>query len=184
MSGPDRDSMICVGAIAGAFGVRGEVRVKSFCSEPEDIAGYAPLSTEDGAHSYTLKITRAVKGGLACWLGGVKTREQAEALRGVRLFAPRDRLPALPDDEFYHADLIGLDVLDTGGARLGRLHAIHDHGAGDFLEITGPGLKTPLLIPFTLEAVPTVDLAARRIIVDPPVEVLGEGRGGEEDDTE
>lgn len=156
---------ICVGAIAGAFGVKGEVRLKSFCSEPRDIAGYGPLSTEDGKRSFTVKLTRPVTGGLGARLSDVSTREQAEALRGTTLWAPREALPSLPDDEFYHADLIGLEVFDTGGQPLGRVHAIYDHGAGDILEITG---RKQVLLPFTRAAVPTVDLKAGRIIADPP----------------
>lgn len=159
---------ICVGAIAGAFGVKGEVRLKSFTSVPEDIAQYAPLETEDGAMEFDIIVERVIKNGLAVRLTGIATREQADALRGVRLFVPRDRLPALPDDEFYHADLIGLPVYDTGGTELGRVKAVHDHGAGDLLEIHGPGLKSTVLLPFTHEVVPTVDLAAGRIVADPP----------------
>lgn len=159
---------VCVGAISGAYGVRGEVRLKSFCAEPEDIAAYAPLSTEDGAQSYSVVITGRIKNGLTARLGGVGSKEEADALKGVRLYAPRDRLPALPDDEFYHADLIGLEVVDTGGTVLGRVRSVQNHGASDLLEIAGPGLKTTVLLPFTQEAVPTVDLAARRIIADPP----------------
>ena len=159
---------ICVGAIAGAFGVNGEVRLKSFTSVPEDIAQYAPLETEDGAMEFDIIVERVIKNGLAVRLTGIATREQADALRGVRLFVPRDRLPALPDDEFYHADLIGLPVYDTGGTELGRVKAVHDHGAGDLLEIHGPGLKSTVLLPFTHEVVPTVDLAAGRIVADPP----------------
>ena len=158
---------ICVGAIAGAFGVRGEARIKSFCAEPDAIAGYGPLTTEDGARESTLSITRPVKGGFAARLSGVTTREQAEALKGTRLYAPRERLPALAQDEFYHADLIGLTVLDTGGAEIGRVRAIHDHGAGDMLEVTPPG-GGMVLIPFTRAAVPTVDLGRGRIVADPP----------------
>ncbi len=168
MGGPEHDKRTCVGAIAGAFGVRGEVRLKSFCAEPEAIADYAPLSTEDGRRDFTVKITRPVKGGFAAKLSGVLTREEAEALKGTRLYAPRDRLPSLPDDEFYHADLIGLEVFDTGGRLLGSVRSVQDHGAGDFLEVSGPGLKTPALLPFTREAVPTVDLDAGRLIADPP----------------
>lgn len=156
---------ICVGAIAGAFGVQGEVRLKSFCSEPRDIASYGALTSEDGKHSFTVKLTRPVTGGLGARLSGVATREQAEALKGVTLWAPRKALPSLPDDEFYHADLIGLEVFDTGGAPLGRVRAIFDHGAGDILEVVG---KEQLLLPFTRAAVPTVDLTAGRIIADPP----------------
>ncbi len=165
---PDRDDrLVCVGAIAGAFGVRGEARIKSFCAEPAAIAGYGPLSTEDGERQFTLSITRAVKGGFAARLSGVATREAAEALKGTRLYAPRERLPALAHDEFYHADLIGLTVLDAGGAEIGRVRAIHDHGAGDMLEVTVPG-GGMVLIPFTRTTVPTVDLAAGRIVADPP----------------
>ena len=125
MPDPDR---ICVGAIAGAFGVAGEVRLKSFCAVPEDIASYGPLTTEDGSRSFTIKLTRPVAGGLGARLAGIATKEQADALR--------DRLPKLPDDEFYHADLIGLAVHDPGGALIGRVRAVHNHGAGDLLEVT------------------------------------------------
>ena len=163
---------VCVGAIAGAFGVQGEARIKSFCAEPGDIARYAPLTTEDG-RSFDLKITRAIKEGFAARLSGVDTREDAEALRGTRLYAPRDRLPALPDDEFYHADLIGLTVVDTGGAELGRVRAVHDFGAGDVLEVLGAWREH--MIPFTRTAVPTVDLAAGRVVVD--LDEIGEADG-------
>ncbi|MEO1277024.1 MAG: ribosome maturation factor RimM [Pseudomonadota bacterium] len=158
---------VLVGAIAGAFGVRGEVRLKSFCAEPDAIASYGPLSTEDGRR-FDVRITRPVKGGFAARLTDVGTKEAADALKGQRLYAPRDRLPALPDDEFYHADLIGLEVVDTGGALLGRVRAVHDHGAGDMLEVLGKGMKTPLLLPFTKAIVPTIDLAASRVVADPP----------------
>ncbi|KGJ13506.1 ribosome maturation factor RimM [Paracoccus sanguinis] len=156
----------CVGAIAGAFGVRGEVRLKSFCTTAEDIATYGTLTTEDGARRFAVTLTRPVNGGLGARLSGVETKEQADALRGVTLWADRAALPALGDDEFYHADLIGLEVVDTGGASLGRVRAIHDHGAGDILEIHGQ--SGTLLVPFTRAAVPTVDLNARRIVADPP----------------
>jgi 16S rRNA processing protein RimM len=159
---------VCVGAIAGAFGVRGEVRLKSFTADAPAIGGYGPLTTEDGARSFTIRITGQIKNGLSARLGGVATKEQADALRGVRLYAPRDRLPALPDDEFYHADLIGIEAVDTGGKVLGRVRAIHNHGAGDLLEIHGPGLKDGLLLPFTRAIVPTIDLSAGRIVIDPP----------------
>lgn len=160
--------LVCLGALAGAFGVHGEVRLKSFCAEPADIAGFAPLVTEDG-RAFDLTIVRPLKGAFAARLGGVTTREAAEALKGTRLYAPRDRLPALGDDEFYHADLIGLAVVDTGGAALGRVRAILEHGAGDILEIARPG-QPELLLPFTRAVAPTVDIAGGRIVVDPPEE--------------
>ncbi|MBZ4021041.1 16S rRNA processing protein RimM [Rhodobacter sp. TJ_12] len=168
MSKPDR---VCVGAIAGAFGVRGEVRLKSFCTEPEDIAAYGPLFTEDGARSFTVKLTRPVTGGLGARLSGVVTKEEGDALKGVTLWVDRDRLPSLPDDEFYHTDLIGLAVHDTGGAVLGKVRAVQNFGAGDILEIYAPGRKTTLMLPFTRAVVPTVDLAAGKIVADPPEDV-------------
>ncbi|OBY27847.1 ribosome maturation factor RimM [Leisingera sp. JC1] len=160
--------LICVGAISGSFGVRGEVRLKSFCAIPEEIEDYSPLSNEDGSKTYSLTITRPIKNGFAALLGGVETKEDADAIKGLRLFARRDQLPQLPDDEFYHADLIGLEVYDTGGTLLGTVKSVQNHGAADLLEIHGPGLKATVLLPFTLEAVPTVDLTQRRIIADPP----------------
>lgn len=170
MVGPEvAGRLVCVGAIAGAYGVRGEARVKSFCAEPAEIGRYSPLTTE-GGREFGLRITRPLKGGFAARLTGVATREEAESLRGTRLYAARERLPALAEDEFYHADLIGLEVVDTGGAILGRVRAIHDFGAGDVVEITG---KSELVLPFTRAAVPTVDLAAGRLVAD-----LSEAEGG------
>jgi 16S rRNA processing protein RimM len=157
---------VCVGAIAGAFGVRGEVRLKSFCAEPGAIATYGPLLAEDG-RSYSVTLGRPVTNGIAARLSGIETREAAEALRGQRLYVDRERLPALPDDEFYHADLIGLEVRDTGGALLGRVAAVLNHGAGDLLEVRPPQ-GAAILLPFTRAAVPTVDLASGRIVADPP----------------
>lgn len=162
----DKDR-VCVGAIAGAFGVKGEVRLKSFCAEPEAIGTYAPLYSEDGARRFAVTLGRPVPNGLSARLSGISTREEAEALKGTRLYADRDKLPSLTDDEYYHADLIGLEVLDTGGTLLGTVSAVLNHGAGDLLEIQRPG-KGAALIPFTLAIVPTVDLASGRIIADPP----------------
>lgn len=159
---------VCVGAIAGSFGVKGEVRLKSFCADPAAIADYGPLSTKDGSRSFKVTLTHPVAGGLGARLSGVATKEQADALRGTSLFVARDRLPSLGDDEFYHADLIGMEVRDTGGAVMGHVGAVLNHGAGDLLEVRGPGLKGALLLPFTRAAVPTVDLASRRIVVDLP----------------
>jgi 16S rRNA processing protein RimM len=159
--------LICVGAIAGSYGVAGEARIKSFCAEPSAIGDYGPLYSEDGAQTYHITLTRPVTGGFSARIAGLATKEQADVLRGISLFAPRSALPALPDDEFYHADLIGLDVVDTGGAALGVVAAVHNHGAGDILEVGAQGL----LIPFTRAAVPTVDLAARRVVVDLPEEI-------------
>lgn len=168
-SAPPPKPRVCVGAIAGSFGVSGEVRLKSFCADPEAIASYGPLTTEDGSRSFKVRLTRPVAGGLGARLTGIATKEEADALKGTTLWVSRDRLPALGDDEFYHADLIGMAVHDTGGAPLGRVTAVHNHGAGDVIEVAGPGGKT-LLLPFTRAAVPTVDLTSGRIVADPPGE--------------
>jgi 16S rRNA processing protein RimM len=162
------DTRIIVGAIAGSFGVHGEVRLKSFCVPPEAIADYSPLYTEDGSRSFDIVLERSIKNGFAVHLSGVNNKEDADALKGVTLFADRDQLPSLPDDEFYYTDLVGLDVYDTGGTKLGVVRVVVDHGAGDLLEVYAPTMKTPALLPFTKAAVPTVDLAAKRIIADPP----------------
>ena len=162
------EDRICVGAFAGSFGVSGEVRLKSFCAEPEAIADYGPLFSEDGSRSFAITLTRPVAGGLGARVSGVTTMEQAEALKGVSLFADRARLPKLPDDEYYHSDLIGLEARDTGGSLLGRVISVHNHGAGDLLEIMAEGRKQALLVPFSLAVVPTVDLAAGRVVVDLP----------------
>jgi len=165
MTNPDR---ICVGAIAGAFGTGGEVRLKSFCADPASIADYAPLHDEAGSQTFTVKIIRPVKNGFAARLSGVTTKEQADALRSTKLFADREKLPALGDDEYYHSDLIGLSVLDTGGTRIGQVKTVQNHGAGDLLEVIQNDSSATVLVPFTAAIVPTVDLKTSRIIVDPP----------------
>ncbi|WP_116132399.1 ribosome maturation factor RimM [Tropicimonas sp. IMCC34043] len=164
---------VCVGAISGAFGVRGEVRLKSFCATPEDIAAYGPLFSEDGTASYTVKLTAQVKNGFAAEIEGITSKEAADALRGLRLYADRDRMPALSDDEYYHADLIGIEVRDTGGTLLGHVKAVQDYGAGDMLEVTPAAGGATILLPFTHEAVPTVDIGAGRIVADPPEGLFG-----------
>jgi 16S rRNA processing protein RimM len=171
------DELICVGTIAGAFGVRGEVRLKSFTADPEAIEDYNPLVTEDGRRSFEVGIIGPIKNGLSVRLSSVTTKEQADALKGVNLYVPRSRLPSLPDDEFYHTDLIGLSVYDTGGTLLGQVKAVHDHGAGDLLEIHGAGLRASVLLPFTKASVPTVDLTAGRIVADPPEGLFDALRG-------
>ena len=171
----NESKLICVGALAGAFGVRGEVRLKSFTSNPDDIENYAPLFTENGDKSFEIVITSRLKNGFAARLSGVVKKEQADDLKGTKLFVPRDRLPSLQEDEFYYSDLIGMIVYDTGGNEIGRVQAVLNHGAGDLLEIRGSNLKMSIIIPFTKEVVPTVDIASRRIVTDPPNGLLPGG---------
>lgn len=159
---------VIVARLGGSFGVKGEVRLKSFCADPAAVADYTPLTTEDGRVFAQIVLTGQLSGGFSARLDGVVTKEDADALRNVDLYAARDSLPALPDDEYYYADLVGLTVLDTGGATLGSVVRVVDHGAGDLLDIAVPGQAETVLLPFTQAAVPTVDLATGRIIADPP----------------
>lgn len=159
---------VIVGAIGGSFGVQGEVRLKSYCAEPQAIADYLPLHTEDGRSFHQVVLTGQLKNGFTARLDTVVTKEDADALRNVSLYAERRLMPSLPDDEYYYADLIGLTVLDTGGTTLGTVKSVMDHGAGDLLEVIVPGQSDTILLPFTKAVVPTVDMAAKRIIADPP----------------
>jgi len=158
---------ICVGIITGAHGVRGAVRVKSFTADPKDVARYGPLEDEGGERRWSLALMRSVKGVVVCRVEGIADRDNAEALRGLRLYLPRAALPPTAEEEYYHADLIGLQARLADGTVLGQVRAVHDFGAGDTLEIvrrTGP----PAMVPFTRAIVPVVDLAAGRLVVDPP----------------
>lgn len=159
---------VIVGAIGGSFGVHGEVRLKSFCADPQAIADYTPLYTEEGRAFAQVVLTGQLKNGFTARIDGVVTKEDADALRNIDLYAERAIMPSLPDDEYYYADLIGLTVLDTGGATLGTVKNVMDHGAGDLLEVIVPTQAETILLPFTQAAVPTVDLASRRIVANPP----------------
>lgn len=164
--------LIVVGTLGGAFGVTGEVRLKSFCADPAAIADYAPLTTQDGKIFPQMVLTGQVKGGFTARIDGVVTKEDADSLRNVELYAERSRLPNLPDDEYYYTDLVGLTVVDTGNATLGTVKLVVNHGAGDLLEILPSGLSETVLLPFTRANVPTVDLHAQRVIVDPPAGIF------------
>ena len=164
------DQLLLVGRVAGAFGVKGEVRITSFTADPAALLTYKTLLRQDGSAGLTLMAGRVQKGAVIARAKEVATREEAEALRGLKLHVPREALPAPDEDEFYVADLIGLDVVSTDEEALGRVKAVQDFGAGDLLEIqppTGPSWY----LPFTLENVPAVDVGARRITVVRPTEV-------------
>ena len=139
-----------------------------FCADPQAIADYTPLYTEDGREFAQLILTGQLKNGFTARIDGVVTKEDADALRNISLYADRAMMPSLPDDEYYYADLIGLTVVDTGGTTLGTVKNVMDHGAGDLLEIIAAGQSETILLPFTQAAVPTVDLASKRIVADPP----------------
>lgn len=160
--------LVLVGAVVGAFGVHGDVRVRTFTASPEGVAGYGPLLNKAGQVVLTPKRMRALPEGLALSAPEVASREAAQALKGTGLYVPRSALPPTEDDEFYHVDLIGCAVEGLDGTALGTVKAVQDFGAGDLLEVRGPDGKDWYL-PFTKAAAPLVNVAARRIVADPPV---------------
>jgi 16S rRNA processing protein RimM len=164
---------VCVGVVAGAHGVQGAVRIKSFTADPKDVARYGPVEDEKGERRFRLRLAGSAKGVVIARLNGILDRNQAEALRGLRLYLPRAALPPTADEEYYHADLIGLDVALGDGTPLGQVRAVHDFGAGDTLEIERPA-GPPAMVPFTRAIVPVVDLAAGRLVVDPPPGLIDE----------
>ena len=162
---------VLLGVIGRPHGVRGLVRVQSFTAEPAAIASYGPLSDEAGTRKFTLTVVTPGEMPVVR-IAGVDDRDAAARLTGMRLFVDRAVLPPPSDeDEFYLADLVGLAVHDGEGAAVGSIAVVHDHGAGVFLEIARSS-GAPLLIPFTRAAVPVVDLAARRVVIDPPAEQI------------
>ena len=164
------EPLILVGRVAGAFGVRGEVRITAFTAEPLALLDYRTLQREDGSPGLTLTAGRAAKGAFIGRAAEIATREQAEALRGLQLYIPRDALPDPDEDEFYVTDLIGLAVETAAGEPLGRVKAVQDYGAGDLLEIEPPEGPSWYL-PFTREAVPEVRIAERKVIAVRPEEI-------------
>lgn len=161
----NRRDLVCVAAISGAFGVKGEVRIKSFTDDPAASLSYGPLMDEAGQIVLTPKKFRSIKNGLAVFADEVSTREAAEALKGTKLYVTRDSLPAPDEDEFYYTDLIGLTVETTEGDVVGKVKAIHDFGGGDVLEVWKQGEKS-WYHPFTKDAVPSVDVKADRVVIE------------------
>jgi 16S rRNA processing protein RimM len=164
---------ICVARIGAAHGVRGAVKLWTFTEEPLAVKRYGPLVTKDGARQFEVTHAREAKGHLVATLKGIATREEAERLNGVELYVAREKLPATGDDEYYHADLIGLTAINAAGEPLGRVVAIHNFGAGDIIEIAPPHGPT-LLLPFTNAVVPSVDLAGGRVVIELPAEIEGD----------
>jgi 16S rRNA processing protein RimM len=161
---------VLVGVIAAAHGVRGLVRVKSFTADPKSIASYGELSDERGVRHFRLTLQGQAKDGVIARIDGVADRDAAEALKGTKLFVDREALPDIAaDDEFYQTDLVGLRVEARDGKTLGRVKAVLNFGAGDLLEIEGEGVS--LMLPFTKQVVPLVDLPGGRLVADPPTEV-------------
>jgi 16S rRNA processing protein RimM len=164
---------ICVARIGAAHGVRGAVKLWTFTEDPLAVKHYGPLMTKDGARQFEVTHAREAKDHLVATLKGIATRDEAERLNGIELYIAREKLPATGEDEYYHADLIGLAAVTSANAPLGRVIAIHNFGAGDIIEIAPPHGST-MLLPFTNAVVPTVDLAAGRVVIELPEEIEGD----------
>jgi 16S rRNA processing protein RimM len=165
------ERLIEVGRVAGAFGVRGEVRISAYTEDPLALARFGALRRQDGSHGLTITEARPAKGGIVGRAKEITTKEEADALRGLRLYVPREALPEPDEDEFYLADLIGMAVQNVQSkAGLGRVKSVQNFGAGDVLEIEPEGGGATWYLPFTREAAPEVDLKAGLILADPPAE--------------
>ncbi|MBL1431646.1 MAG: 16S rRNA processing protein RimM [Robiginitomaculum sp.] len=157
---------IFVAAITGAFGAKGEIKIKSFTDDPAACLAYAPFVDEQGQVILKINKWREVKGGFAVRSPGIQYRDQAEALRGTKLYCLRDKMPVTDDDEFYHSDLVGLKVKSAENQALGKIEAVHNFGASDLLEIYDtPDVKGTWVLPFTLMHVPKIDIAAGTVVV-------------------
>jgi 16S rRNA processing protein RimM len=162
--------LVLVAQIAGAVGVRGEVRVTAFTEAPENLLAYGPLLDAAGKPALTLLSGRPDKGALVGRAEEIATREEAQSMRGTRLYITRDRLPAPEEDEFYLADLIGLAAVSPAGDPIGRVKSVHNFGAGDLLEIEPSGGAATWWAPFTKEVVPEVRMLEGVIVVERPAE--------------
>ena len=177
MAGDSRDVLLAV--VIGAQGLKGDVRVKAFTRTPEAIARYRSLHDRHGRR-FSVTGARAAKAGEAVLsLAELTDRSAAESLLGVELFVDRAQLPPAAKDEFYHADLIGLRAEDCEGRALGIVHAIHNYGAGDVIEIARSDGDN-ILLPFTRETVPLIEIDKNRIIVAVPEEIETGERGNVE----
>jgi 16S rRNA processing protein RimM len=166
-------SQICVARIGAAHGVRGAVKLWTFTEDPLAVTRYGPLATKDGSRLFELAQVREARDHLVATFKGVTTRNDAERLNGIELYVARDRLPATDEDEYYHADLIGLAAITTAGEPLGDVVAIHNFGAGDIIEIAPPA-GTTIMLPFSNAVVPTVDIAGGRVVITLPEEIEGD----------
>ncbi len=169
-----------LGVITGAHGVRGEVKVKAFTAEPRALMRYGALADESGARSFELTVRGTARELVIARIAGVETRNDAQALKGVKLFVARDKLPKPKRGEVYIADLVGLQAVSPEGVAIGRVTQVLNYGAGDVLEIERPGSEA-LLLPFAAPMVGDVDVAGGRIIVFQPTEI--EVRGDEPDES-
>lgn len=166
---------VLLGEIAGAHGIKGEIRIRTFTETQEAIAAYGPLTDAAGTRAFVILSARATRTGAIARIEGVASREAAEALKGVELWVDRAALPEKEDDgSYYHADLIGLVAIGAGGAALGQVVAVHDFGAGDLLEVRPASGGPTVLVPFTEAIVPDIDLEAGWMLMLPPEGIFEE----------
>ena len=168
---------VLLGVVAAPHGVRGLVRIKSFTEDPMAVAAYGPLSDESGKKEYRVEALSAARGAVLARIEGVADRTAAEALRGLRLYVDRSALPGTGEREWYEADLVGLEAVGTDGRNWGKVIAFHDFGAGSVMEVSGG-----VMLPFTDEAVPEIDVAGGKVLVDPPAGLLA-GETKKEDES-
>jgi 16S rRNA processing protein RimM len=159
---------ICVARIGAAHGVRGEVKLWTFTEEPLALADYNPLETQDGARTFEIEVVRAAKDHVIARIAGADDRDAVQKLTHLELYVSRDRLPPVEDGAYYHHDLIGLIAETKSGETLGTVLAIHNFGAGDVIEIGPLDGGDSVMLPFTDEVVPEVDLDGKRVVVVPP----------------
>jgi len=164
---------ICVARIGAAHGVRGAVKLWTFTEDPLAVKRYGPLTSKDGARQFEVTDAREAGDHLVATLKGISTREDAERLNGIELYVAREKLPETDEDEYYHADLIGLAAVTAANEPIGRVIAIHNFGAGDIIEIA-PAQGASMLLPFTNATVPTVDLVNGRVVVELPRVIEGD----------
>jgi 16S rRNA processing protein RimM len=164
-----------MGVFGAPQGVRGDIRVKSLTGEPSAIGAYGSLTDKGGTRAFAFESLRPLKDDmLVARLAGVSTREAAETLKNVQLFARRDQLPPPSEDEFYYDDLVGLEAVDAAGAPLGRVVSLMNYGAGDVMEIAPAQGGETLLLPFTKRVAPRIDFDAGRVVIEPPREAEDE----------
>ncbi len=168
---------ICLGQVVAAHGIRGLVRVRCFTERPESLTAYGPLSDEGGGRYFRLQLRGPAKDGVLAAVEGVGDRTAAEALRGLRLYVERAALPKTVAEEYYHADLVGLQAVLDDGTALGPVVAVHDFGGGDMIEVAQAEGGGNLVYPFTRAVVPVVDVAAGRLVIVPPGEIVAAGPG-------
>ena len=166
-----KPSLLLVGEIGAAQGLKGEVRVRSYTQDPADIAAYGPLSDEAGTRTIEIERVRVTPKALIARIRGVTTREAAEALNGTKLYVARAALPEANEGEWYVADLTGLTAVSPDGDALGRVAAVHNFGASDIIEVALDASGGTMLVAFTDDTVPEVDIAGGRLVLVPPEEI-------------